>query len=219
MLLAKMNAIETANQIAAALQALVPLLTRLARVASKATSSFGTRVSYENLLLDLTLDLRDATGGRAYVQRRQRVLFKTNEAGVIRNLVWGEGTQVKKLASQGGRRVATAREGSREVLLLALARPGQLGKSSEITTDETLSNAFRESQEYFEASVERPTHSLRLRIVFPKARPPKDVYLDAGWLLGRKSVPVRIAHDGRARVTQTLVNPALDRVYGLRWSW
>src|SRR5215211_881912 len=74
--------------------------------------------SYENLLLDFSLDLQDARGRRAVITRKQRVHFLTAEAGVLSSPVWGEGIQLKRYLLTGARRLGMRPNGSRKVLLL-----------------------------------------------------------------------------------------------------
>src|SRR2546423_388971 len=78
----KMQISEGANQVFELTQSLLLLLERLLRLA-KTLGVGRPRLpahSYENLFLDLTLDIKDAQGMRAVITRKQLVHFLTDEA-------------------------------------------------------------------------------------------------------------------------------------------
>ena len=94
--------------------------------------------------------------------------------------VWGEGERVRRLSVDGARRLGSRPEGSRDVLLLGLdRRPGVLSTAT-LKARRLITGGFTKRKEYFEVSVERPTKSLSLRVLFPRNRPPRDAYLSEG---------------------------------------
>ena len=214
------NPADTAQQAVAVVQTLLPLLAKLLRIAARAKRLLsGATVSYENTLLDFTLDLNDPAGHQARLRRRQVVLFRTREAGVIRCAMWGDGDQLQRLLASGADRLLVQSEGSRKVLLLGLTRPASRGARREIRTQESLRDAFLSDSEYFEASVERLTHRMRVRVIFPRRRPPTDAYLQAGSQRSPIPLPLRVGKDGRVSLSWSLEKPAVDAVYSFRWSW
>ncbi len=174
--------------------------------------------SYENLLLDFHLDLKDLHGQRAVLTRKQRVHFFTAEAGVLSSPVWGEGTQLRRFELTGAMRLGARPDGFRQVLMLGLQRPTVKDLKAAVVSRQTMANAFLRKQEYMEAVVERPTKRLTLRAVFPKGRPPTDAYLSTSSGVAEK-LSVRIGQDGRARISWSFNQPALDTVYSMRWAW
>jgi hypothetical protein len=67
--------------------------------------------SYESLRLDFVLDIQDAGGRRAILERYQQVRFLTAESGVVRDLVWGEGNPLLRYTASGARRLAVQLDG------------------------------------------------------------------------------------------------------------
>ena len=115
---------------------LTPLVARLFRRPSHTTS-------YESLSLSIELDLCDATGELAIVRRTQRVRFLTEESGVVRAVVWGEGEPLAGYRVTGAELLSVRREGSKRVVLLGLpANPGK-GETTTVRTDRTIRGGFR----------------------------------------------------------------------------
>jgi hypothetical protein len=215
-----MNFSETPTQVLSAIESLLPLLERLARLA-KSLGVGGPRLpahSYENLFLDLTLDLRDAAGKRAIVTHKQRVRFLVEDAGVVMTPIWGEGDQVRRYELEGARRLGSRREGPRQVQLLGLERSPTKNAMATIFGRRTILDGFTQNQEYFEAVVERPTKRLSIRVLFPRGRLPTEAYLTTPSGTAQK-LPVRLGRDRRARIRWSQMSPTTQTVYSLRWSW
>jgi hypothetical protein len=175
--------------------------------------------SYENLLLEFSLDLKDRQGKHAVITRRQRVHFFTAEAGVLSSPVWGEGSQLKRYWLNGARRLGIRLEGSRRVLLLGLAQPSQPDMVTQVASEQTVANAFLKKREYFEAIVERPTKRLIMRALFPKGRPPTEASVSVNSTPKVDRLPIRLGKDGRARLSYSVKQPSLNTVYSMRWAW
>ena len=52
---------------------------------------FANPVTYENLSFEFRLEIKDARGERAVLIKRQRVCFRLANAGLVRDLAWGDG--------------------------------------------------------------------------------------------------------------------------------
>jgi hypothetical protein len=174
-------------------------------------------VSYENLFLDIILDLRDAAGQEADVICRQKVRFLVEDAAVISSPVWGDGNQLAQFKVDGGTYLAEQSAGPKRVQLLALDRPPRQ-ESATVQSTRRIKNGFLKADEYFESMVERPTHRLRVTVLFPKARPPKRAYLvgTSGESLSQPRVTLR---DGRASLRWAMQSPRVRSIYSLRWAW
>lgn len=216
-----MQIIELTTQAVALLRVLVPLLKSfVSLVSGLLVSSWRTGPwSYENLLLDLRLDLHDPSGQSAFIKRKQRVRFLTDEAGVLACPMWGDGVQLKRLELKGAKRLGLRPDGPRQDLLLGLAHPAKRYASALVTARESLDHAFLRNQEYFEATVERPTQSLRLEVVFPKERPPTSARLVSDSGANEEVLPIRLGRDARAKISWRLTQPQIRSVYSVRWSW
>ena len=218
MLLAKMNPVETANQVATALQALLPLVARVLTLASKAKRLIGPAVSYENLLLDVTLDLHDRSGRRATVICKQKVRFLVQDEAIVSSPVWGDGNQLASCSVTGARRLAERQDGPRRVQLLALDRNSHTPRQAHLVMRREVRDGFTSADEYFESTVQRPTARLNLTVLFPRSRPPRGNHIVSS--TGEKISPPRLRlSDGRAGLRWSLQSPRLGSVYSLRWAW
>ena len=178
------------------------------------------QTSYENLLLHLTLDIKDSRGSRAILSRRQRVRFLVEESGVVRDLVWGEGNPMARYGVSGARRLDVVAEGSRRVVLLGLASRPRRGEVAEIEARRLIRGGFKGKTGYFEALVERPTRRLSLQVKFPATRAPRLAHLVVS-PPGHRARAVAIGYDanGRAFLHWSKSKPLEHRVYSLRWTW
>lgn len=175
---------------------------------------------YETIWLELVLDLQDAQGEHAVLQRRQRIRFLVDGGALVRELVWGEGEQLVRYQARGAHKLAVRPEGSRRAVLLDPALRPAAGDRLTLTSRRTIRGGFRDTSEYCEVYLERPTGRVEVTVVFPANRPPKTAQLvqgATGALI--RLVRVRYRADGRALVRCRLQTPATDTTYGLRWTW
>ncbi len=215
-----MNSIETTKQAILVIEALLALMPRLMKLARRARLSFWSSpsLSYENLLLDVTLDLRDAAGQRAKVTCRQRVRFLVDDTGVIESPIWGDGDQLARYEVAGARKLGERPDGPKRTLLLGLARRPARNRCATIEATRQIRDGFTAENEYFETAVQRPTKRLRLTVLFPRSRPPDHPHLvsSTGERLRQPRLRLR---EGRASLRWGLVSPKPQSVYSLRWAW
>lgn len=212
---------EGSNQTIQVLQSLLLVAERILPLLTKLRLSRlpGARYSYENLSLNLTLDILDCKGQRALVRRSQRVRFLSEEAGVLTNPVWGQGEQVKRFQIAGARRIGSRQEGPRRILFLGLIERPTKGTVCKVLSRRLITGGFRQKREYFEAAIERPTRRFGLKVLFPKGRPPKQAALIATPGDTNERLPLRLNRDGRAVINWTTERPRPDSLFSVRWSW
>lgn len=214
-----MNSLEQINQVILVGEALLPVVARtltiLVRFAQRLQRVQLT--SYENLSLDITLDIADARGRRANVTCKQRVHLLVADGGVIASPFWGDGDQMADYEVEGARRLGEHRDGPRTVQLLGLDRP-VLNRQATLVMRRKITDGFRAKSEYFESSVERPTKRLVVRILFPRARPPTRTQMVES--SGSRTAQPRLSiSDGRTCLSVHVRAPKPGAVYSLRWSW
>jgi hypothetical protein len=176
--------------------------------------------SYETLWLELVLDLEDVQGNRAVLSRCQRVRFLVPDGAVVRELVWGEGEQLVRYSARGARRVGVRPEGSKRAVLLDPDQRPAPGDQLTITSRRTIHGGFRQSNEFCEALLERPTGRLDFTVVFPLRRPPREACLVlAPTEQVLRTLRPRYGPDGRAVLRCRLQKPAVGVTYSLRWAW
>jgi hypothetical protein len=128
-----MNYLEMATKFVGLIEALIKLRGTLSS-GKLFVGALASTVSYENLSLDVVFDIRDRRGRKAVVRRRQRVRFRVNDTGIIRDVVWGEGDPLWRYSVTGARRLGVRQEGSRRAVLLALARKPNRGDEALVST-------------------------------------------------------------------------------------
>jgi hypothetical protein len=213
------NAIETAQQAVLVVQSALPVLAKLLRLTRTAKQSLlAPALSYENELLDVTLDLQNRHGSRATVMCRQRVRFLVKDARVVASPIWGEGDQLAGYEANGASRLGEQNDGSKRVQLLAIRDSHGRNHRATFVVNRQVHNGFTSPNEYFESAVQRPTKRLRLTVLFPKSRPPTETYLVSSTNEATPRPRLRL-RDGRPRLTWCFQSPKPDAIYSLRWSW
>lgn len=218
-----MELIRTLQQLSSALTAIAQLGTsvvQLAKTAPRLLSMLGPSVSYRNIALSLELDICDPEGQLAILRRTQTVEFRTSDAGVVRELLWGEGRRDPEGRAVGAQSMNVGREGGREVHLLSTNPPPAKGERRRIATERVVHGALLSADEYLEALTERPTSLLKLRVLFPEGRFAVDARAEMSPARSKlRPVRPRINKDGRASLSWTIRNPQELATYRLAWHW
>lgn len=98
-----MNPLDVASRLTTLVAAVAGML-RQAMTLVPLVRSLGyrpTAMPYENVLLELVLEIQDRGGRTAVLERRQRVRFLSETTEVVRELVWGEGSQLVRYRVRG----------------------------------------------------------------------------------------------------------------------
>lgn len=215
------NTVQTIPEVAAALVALGPVWRRLSRLGlPQLVPWHRSEPSYTTDSLSLHLRIKDAAGERAELDTRHQVRFTTPDAGVIRDVVWGEGDPIKGYLVSGATLLGVRREGPKAVMFLALAHPPARGERAVVRTTRILRRALARHEEYLELQLERPTERIALKVTFPKGRPPKRAAL----VMTPPDEPARTlsAHvdsSGHAFVSWSRVKPKRWTTYRIAWFW
>ena len=218
-----MELIRILQQISSALTALAQLTTsigELGKTLPRLLMLLGPSVSYRNLVLSLELDICDRDGELAILRRTQTVEFRTPDAGVVRELLWGDGRRDLPAHTKGADALITRREGGREVHLLGTSPPPARGERRRIETERVVRGGLLCVDEYLEALTERPTAVLKLRVLFPKGRCALQAKAEMSPPRARaRSLRARLTSDGRASLSWTIRNPRELATYRLAWHW
>ena len=220
-----MNILEALASIVQVAEALSVAFERVGTLLRQARSGIrglhlAPRMTYENVMLEAVLDICDRQGRKAVVRRKQRIRFLAEDAGLIRELVWGEGNPLADYRVQGARCLGFQREGSKSVILLTLARRPTKGEEAVISSCRLISHALTDDNGYAEMLVERPTRYVALKVLFPRTRPPREAHLTSQPpSLSKPSIPIRFGRDGRPYLIWRYNNPNRFTTYSLRWSW
>jgi hypothetical protein len=213
------NAIDTALGSADTLATAIGQLKSAAAVVRQWLPASCPQTDYENLRLDVVLDITDPRGRHAVLARRQLVCFLIPDTGVVRDLIWGNGNQVTRYTAHGANRLGLRPEGPLQVMLLGLPYRPVKGERVLLQSRRTIHGALRESSEYCEMFVERPTRRLALKVLFPRSRPPTTARVVTSPDASVTPIPVRYGADGRPFLQWGCTAPKRDWTYSLRWAW
>jgi hypothetical protein len=210
---------EKIRGIAESLGPIAPLIVAALQLTSRALAS-RSHASYETLSLDITLDLMDAKGRIAELTREQEVRFLAEEAGVVRDLVWGDGDVLARYRAYGAKMVDVRREGLKQIIWLGVpVRPAR-GERAMVRSTRVIQQGFRNREEYLEAEVERPTKRLKVTVNFPKSRPPREASVVVSPpITPAKRLRVRYDLGPRPSIHWETANPRPLTRYCIRWIW
>lgn len=205
----------TLDDLASAMSKLLPVLAVWVRQWMQRTSW----TSYETERLSLCLRIHDVRGERAELERVQEIRFRATEAGVIRDVAWGEGELVGRYAASGGKLLSVRREGARRVLLVGLSHAASRGERATVRSRRVIVRGLSRSEEYLEAQVERPTNRLSVSVQFPHGRAPRQAQLVTSPPGPVEHIPIQYEPDGRALLSWETHRPLTWRFYRLTWIW
>lgn len=186
--------------------------------------AFGLRHEgmYEVLEYETKLVLKDTHGEEATYYKRQRVRFLQDNIIAYQDQAWGDGDIFADYKCTPGVPVDRYREGNRYRILISLRESKKRGDIEEFTIQRTIKHGFTKAVEDFQTDLDHTTRKLRVSVIFPGARMPKEVSLIEKNVarttsLGRDQL--RALPDGRWQATWSIEKPKLFEAYILRWSW
>lgn len=219
-----MNSLELFSGLVSSLDTSLSLATRVAgeikSLGKRRSLKHNSSPDYENDFIEEVIDIRDAAGQSAVLEKRQRVRFRHSESAILRDGLWGDGDQLARYSVRGARRIGVKREGLRTTVLLVVEpRPAE-GEACQFAVRRVMRNAFKDSEAFFDLMAERPTGHLSLKVLFPRSRPPRSAHL-VQWPLEKtlRVIPVRYAPDRRPFLTWRESKPIPLTAYSLRWIW
>jgi hypothetical protein len=212
--------INSLTNLAQALGKLAPFLQWFAEHFRRRSHKAESGASYENISLTIRLSICDRRGRRAILERTQRVRFLAEEAGVLRDVVWGDGDALSSYRVYGAQVLAVKREGSKQIVLLGLTHRPARGEVVTVRSERTIVGGMTRREEYLETEVERDTGSLGLAVTFPVGRPPTAAFAESSPPLA-PALPalVRLRPDGCAWISMRITKPLPLASYRLRWTW
>ena len=191
---------------------------------------FGKRFSfrkssqgmYEVLDYESCLELVDAKGKKAILNKCERVRFLQDNIIAYQDKAWGDGNIFANYKCSPGVEVDRYREGHRYRVLISLRQTKNRGDVEEFRIQRTITNGFRKSWEHFQTEIDHVTHKMALSIIFPRKRTAKQVILIEQNSTRSEILSARhwmTLPDGRRQVTWRCQKPRLFEAYILRWQW
>lgn len=177
---------------------------------------------YEVLDCQMQLELCDAKGKVAVLDKRLQVRFAQNNIIAYQDQAWGDGAIFDEYRCRPGFPVDTYRDGHCYRVLISLRETKNRGDREEFRIHRTIQNGFTRETEDFQVEIEHPTRHLELTIVFPRTRPPRSVKLveqNAGRTRPLAANGIQQLPDGRYEVRWKSSNLTLYESYIIRWEW
>jgi hypothetical protein len=182
----------------------------------------GYQALYEVLRYDARLELLDAKGTEALIEREQEIRFLQNGVVGIYDQVWGEGELFAEYQAEPGVVADRFTIGGRHITLISLREIKNRGDVLRLHVRRRIKRGWTKSDEWFETAVSHRTHLLRLAVVFPVERPPRQASLveeSTGSVTDLDRRHWQVDEQGRWVLVWRKRSPPLGETYLLRWSW
>ena len=177
---------------------------------------------YEVLEHRTTLELLDARGEVALVDRRETVRFLQDHVEAISDQAWGDGEIFAEYRCSPGVPVDFYQDGSRHTVLISLREVKKRGDVITFQIHRKIVGGFTTPHECSETDIYQDTASLSVVVIFPRDR------RCWGVTVTQRSTSVTVAlgpeqfqylEDGRQTLTWEITHPRLHDRYSLKWHW
>lgn len=177
---------------------------------------------YEVLEYDTQLELKDTEGKTAVYRKQQKVRFLQNNIIAYQDKAWGDGDIFADYKCSPGIPVDRYREGHRYRILISLRGSKDRGDEEEFRIERTIKDGFTNETEDFQVEIDHKTDHLKMSVLFPKSRLPKQVSLieqNLARVTLLSSDHIKKLLDGRQCVQWETDHPRLFEAYIMRWVW
>ena len=188
----------------------------------KLTRGLANEGMYQVLEHEVTVELLDKKGKKAHVQKRQRMKYQQNNILAYQDQAWGDGEILLDYQCNPGKKVDEYRIGHKHFVLISLQSQKERGDEDEFLIEWDMKNGFLTSKEEWGSEISHSTKNITLQIIFPKSRPPLQVFIIEAIRGRTRLLPqeaIRRLPDGRWLVQWHKKKPRLYETYVLRWEW
>jgi hypothetical protein len=177
---------------------------------------------YEVLEFETTLELLDPKGKSATVNKRQKVRYLQDHIIAYQDQAWGDGEILVSYQCSPGIPVDQYPLGHKTIILISLRKEKNKGDIDEFNMQWDMKYGFIKKVESWSTVIQHKTKRLKVKIIFPKSRPPQRVTLIES--KSRKATAYGDDYkfqlpDGRWQVTLERINPKMYEEYLLEWKW
>jgi len=177
---------------------------------------------YEVLEHNITLELHDENGVEATYYKNQHVRFLQDNVIAYQDTAWGDGEIFIDYQCSPGKAVDWYKEGHRYRILISLRETKQKGDIEEFDISRKIHNGYTEAHNYLQTDIDHRTHQMQMRVIFPKQRFSKSVWITERNTKYTHQIDVenmKTLPDGRYQVTWRKKNPRLQEGYIMSWDW
>lgn len=177
---------------------------------------------YEVLEHEVVLELKDSKGKRAIVRKRQKVRYRQNNIIAYQDQAWGDGRILVNYHCTPGFEADRYESGHKTQILISLREMKEKGEEDEFNIEWEHLNGFLKPVEEWGSEVSHRTKSLKLQLIFPKQRPPQQLFIVEH--LRRRTTPlsqenIRRLPKGKWVASWEIEKPRLHEQYGFKWNW
>jgi hypothetical protein len=198
------------------------LLGEAIRVGRQVIGGLATEGTYEVLDYSIRLELKDREGQRALVHKQERVKYLQNNIIAFQDQAWGDGKILQNYKCTPGMPVDKYRSGYKTHILISLRDVKNRGDIDEFNIRWGISQGYLSPTGFWGTDVDHQTDIVRIKVVFPKSRPPIKASVFEKNLkrvntLGNDSFSY--LPDGRCLLSWEKPKPRRYEQYILRWEW
>jgi hypothetical protein len=182
----------------------------------------GYQAVYDVLRYQTSLELLDPQGQVAIIHHEQTLRVLQNGVVGLYHQVWGDGELFADYAVAPGVVGDRFRLGSRHITLISLREVKNRGDIVRLRIRRKVVGGWTHAEEWLETQVNHQLRSLRVSVLFPAVRPPREVSLMAEAAGTSHGLDRRHWHrDARGRVVLVWRKrrPPVGEIYLLRWRW
>ena len=182
----------------------------------------GYQALYEVLHFAVTLELRDPRGQTAVLEREQALRVLQDGVVGLYHQVWGEGELFDDYQVEPGIVADRFQCGAHHITLISLRQIKNRGDVLRLWIRRQVKRGWTQPEEWLEIAVNHRTRYVRVRVVFPAARPPGHVALTEEGTGAVQELDQRswsVDEQGRTVIAWQKRAPILGETYLLRWSW
>ena len=192
------------------------------RIGRQVIGWLSTEGTYEVLDYALRLELKDRGGRKALVSKQEKVKYLQNNIIAFQDQAWGDGRILQNYKCVPGIPVDKYRSGYKTHILISLRDIKNRGDIDEFKIRWEITSGFLSPTGFWATDVDHKTETLRVDVVFPKARPPVKASVFEKNLkrvntLGDDSFSY--LPDGRCLLSWEKPKPRRYEQYILRWEW
>ncbi len=177
---------------------------------------------YEVLEYESLLELKDEHGRFAQFTKHEKVKYLQNNIIAYQDHAWGDGEILQDYKCTPGLVVDKYRPGQKTFLLISLRRVKKRGDVDDFNMEWGIRNGFVRKHELWETEVRHRTRRMEMKIIFPKHRPPRRVWVEEA-LQGKQfrldASRLVTLPNGRFQLTWQTSKPQLNERYQIHWEW
>jgi len=200
----------------------VEIVAQAWKLGRKIFRGFTNEGVYEVLDYECRLELKDKSGHKATVHKREKIRYLQDYITSYQDQAWGDGEIFLNYRCSPGIPVDEFRLGHKTCKLISLREFRKKGDTDEFHIEWNMRRAFLKTTGFWGTGIRYRTKKVTVKIVFPKDRPPlsasiTESNLQKTRILGKDVY--KLLSNGRTMIIWENLNPRLYENYVLRWEW